>query len=207
MQEKKIPLRNKDKSKQKFLDAVGSILKTKGYEGLKVNDIAQTAGLDKKLIYRYFGNTNGLLDEYILSQDFWSNVTTESENDKKEFDGKDFTLESLINQFDYVFQNKEFQKIILWRLSEERDSLRNLTDKQEENGELLFNAFTDSHFGENSGTFRAIMAILISGIYYMNLYAQINGSIFCGIDLQKEDGREKIKDALTFLVDQTYKKL
>jgi AcrR family transcriptional regulator len=43
--------RNKERSKQQFLDAVGNILKTKGYRYLKVNEIAATAGLDKKLIY------------------------------------------------------------------------------------------------------------------------------------------------------------
>ncbi|RTZ46386.1 TetR/AcrR family transcriptional regulator [Chryseobacterium arthrosphaerae] len=41
-------IRNKERSKKKFLDAVGKILKTKGYAGLKVNDIAATAGVDKK---------------------------------------------------------------------------------------------------------------------------------------------------------------
>ncbi|MCH5685732.1 TetR/AcrR family transcriptional regulator [Niabella sp. W65] len=41
------PIRSKEKSKQKLLNAVGKLLKTKGYTGLKVNDIAATAGLDK----------------------------------------------------------------------------------------------------------------------------------------------------------------
>ncbi len=70
-------IRNKERSKKKFLDAVGKILKTKGYAGLKVNDIAATAGVDKKMIYTYFGGMDGLIDEYIRSQDYWIKVTTD----------------------------------------------------------------------------------------------------------------------------------
>ncbi len=199
--------RNKDKSKKQFLEAVGQILQLKGYEGLKVNDIAQTAGLDKKLIYKYFGGTDGLLDEYIHSKDYWSNVNIDIDLEKVTDHGKAIGSQLLHNQFDYVFQNKEFQKILLWGLSEERESLKKLTDDQEENGEALFSNVTDPHFGEKAVDFRAVMAILISGAYYLNLYTNSNGSIFCGIDLQQEAGRDKIKQALTFLLDQTYEKL
>src|ERR1700749_2997475 len=71
-------IRNKERSKEKFLDAVGKILETKGYAGLKINDIAAKAGVDKKMIYTYFGGTDQLIDEYIHSLDFWSNVTNDS---------------------------------------------------------------------------------------------------------------------------------
>ncbi|RYF76746.1 MAG: TetR/AcrR family transcriptional regulator, partial [Cytophagaceae bacterium] len=57
MEKPATPVRNKEKSKQRLLDAVGKLLKSKGYAALKVNDIAATAGLDKKLIYKYFGGT------------------------------------------------------------------------------------------------------------------------------------------------------
>jgi hypothetical protein len=51
------------------------------------------------------------------------------------------------------------------------------------------------------------MAIMVSGMYYVNLYASMNGSIFCGLDLNTPKGREYIKRATSFLVKQTYKKL
>ncbi|WP_346985287.1 hypothetical protein [Chryseobacterium sp. POE27] len=38
----------KKKTKQKLLGAVGKILRTKGYAGLKVSKIAAVAGFDKK---------------------------------------------------------------------------------------------------------------------------------------------------------------
>jgi len=200
-------VRNKERSRKKFLDAVGKILKTKGYAALKINDIAATAGVDKKMIYTYFGGMDGLMDEYIRSQDYWSNVTTETMTPDPKDGGKAFTEAMLLQQFDYVGNNKELQKLLLWRLSEYRKSLTKLTNMQEENGETLFKFIIDPHFGERSQDFRAIAAILVSGLYYLNMYASVNGSVFCGIDLNTDDGRDKIKKAVSFLIEQTYENL
>lgn len=197
-------VRNKEQSKQKFLDAVEKILHTKGFSGLKVNDIARTAGLDKKLIYNYFGGKDELIDEYIRSQDFWSNVKKEPGSPMVNDGGKTFSKEMLRAQFDYVFKNKELQKILLWGLIENRKSLKKLANDREENGALLFESITDPHFKENSNRYRAVIALLISGIYYLDIYATTNDCTFCGLDLKSTEGRSEIEDAISFLIDKTY---
>lgn len=203
-------IRNKERSKKKFLDAVGKILRTKGYTALKVNSIAATAGVDKKMIYSYFGGIDGLIDEYIRSQDYWSKVTIEEiEKIKPKLDdgGKSFMEEMLLSQFDYVYSSKEVQKLILWRLSEPRKSLKKLTETQEQNGEYIFKLLMDSHFKNNAEHVRSIMAIMFSGLYYLNMYAAMNGSIFCGIDVDSPKGRDKIRKAISFMLHHTYKSL
>jgi len=197
-------LRNKEKSKQKFLDAVEKILHTKGFAGLKVNDIARTAGLDKKLMYNYFGGKDELIDAYIRSQDFWSNVKNESAGPMVNDGGKTFSKTMLLSQFDYVFRNKEFQKILLWGLIENRKSLKKLADNREENGAILFESITDPHFNENAKRYRAIIALLISGIYYLDIYATTNDCTFCGLDLKSTTGRSEIENAISFLIDKAY---
>lgn len=197
-------VRNKEKSKEKFLDAVGKILTTKGFSGLKVNDIAAVAGLSKKLIYNYFGGTDQLIDEYIKSQDFWSNVKNEPANLTINDGGQGLSKAMLLSQFDYVYKNKELQKIILWGLLENRSSLKNLADSREESGDVLFKKISDPHFGEKSGRYRAIMALLISGIYYLDIYASTNDNTFCGLNVKSEEGRKEIEEALSFIIDKTY---
>ncbi len=200
-------VRNRERSKKKFLDAVGQILKEEGYTALKVNNIAAKAGLDKKMIYNYFGGTDQLIDEYIHSQDFWSNIKDEKVPKAINDGGKSFSEDMLRSQFDYVFQNRELQKILLWRLAEERASLKKLADDQEEVGEVLFNSITDPHFGTKNRQFRAVMAILISGVYYLNMASSTNSSMFCGLDIKGEEDRQEIKEALSFIIDTTFKEL
>ncbi len=199
--------RNKERTKQRFLDAVEQLLIMKGVSALKVNDIAKMAGLDKKLIYNYFGGTEQLIDEYIQSKDFWSNVKGEMVPEVITDGGQAFVEEMLLSQFDYVAKDKAFQKLLLWRLTEQRNSLQKLTDAQEANGETLLRGITDPHFEDQSTQFRAIMAIIIGGTYYLDLYAAVNGSVFCGIDLATDSGRNEIKKALSSLLNSTYKGL
>lgn len=202
---KKPVVRNKEKSKQRLLAAVGKILKAKGFAALKVNDIAAVAGLDKKLIYNYFGGTDGLIDEYIRSLDFWSNVSEDDAPGDFSDGGQDFTRNMIQNQYDYVAQNKELQKILLWGITEQRKSLKKIADEREANGEVLMANITDPFFGEQSEEFRAAMAILISGAYYLNMYTT-NAKTFCGIDLTQPKGREQIKNALGMMVDLVYER-
>lgn len=203
----KTRIRNKEHTRQRLLDAVGEILRSEGYHALKVNKIAATAGLDKKLIYNYFGSKDNLVGEYINSKDFWSNVRADDIPADFSDGGKNFTIEVLLKQFEVVRNSTELQKVLLWRLSEEQPFLRLMTENQEKVGEELFKHVMDPHFGKNAQTYRAISAILVAGIYYLNLYAMYNGSVFCGIDLSEATGREKIKHALSFLVTMTYEGL
>lgn len=197
--------RNKERSKQQLLDAVGSILVSKGFAALKVNDIAATAGLDKKLIYRYFGSKDNLVDEYIRSLDFWSNVKKDDTGFDFTDGGREFTKQMLQQQFDYTSDSKAFQKILLWGLYESRKSLKRVADDRETNGEILLTNITDPFFAEKSNLYRAVTALLISGIYYLNMYAGVNATTFCGIDLTTAEGKEEIKRALAVVVDLLYK--
>lgn len=200
-------IRNKERSKKKFLDAVGEILKTRGYAALKINDIAKVAGVDKKMIYTYFGGIDGLIDEYISTTDFWMNVKEENIDVDISDGGKKMTEEMLHSQFDYLLSSVELQKVLIWRLSEERQSLKKMIEAQEETGEMLFKGISDPHFGEQAEKFRAIMALAVSGIYHLTIDTTLNGSVFCGIDLKTEHGRKVVKEALSFIVDQTYENL
>lgn len=198
------PIRDKEKTKLKLLAAVGKILRTKGYSGLKVSKIAAVAGFDKKLIYEYFGSTEKLIDEYIRSQDYWSRTGQEELHVDISDGGKELSKVAILNQFEQIKRNKELQKIILWGLSEGKPILKKVADDREEAGEQLFTNIVDPHFKDKSTRYRAIAALLVSGAYYLNLYTAYNASVFCGIDLKSEDGRKEIEKAIIEIIDFAY---
>ncbi len=198
------PIRDKEKTKQKLLAAVGKILRTKGYSGLKVSKIAAVAGFDKKLIYEYFGSTEKLIDEYIRSQDYWSKMNESGIEVDTSDGGKELSKIAILNQFEHVKRNKELQKIILWGLSESKPILKKVADDREEVGEMLFTNIIDPYFKEQSTRYRAIAALLVSGSYYLNLYTGHNASKFCGIDLKTEEGRKEIQNAIAEIIDFAY---
>ncbi len=198
------PIRDKEKTKQKLLGAVGKILRTKGYSGLKVSKIAAVAGFDKKLIYEYFGSTEKLIDEYIRTQDYWSKMNQDNIEVDISDGGRALSKMAILNQYEHIKKNKELQKIILWGLSESKPILKKIADEREEMGEMLFKNIVDPYFQEKSTRYRAIAAVLVSGAYYLNLYTAHNASMFCGIDLKSEEGRKEIEKAITEIIDFAY---
>lgn len=66
--------RDKEATKSRLLDAVGAILAREGFGALGVNAVAHEAGVDKVLIYRYFGGMTDLLRAFGQSGDFWPSI-------------------------------------------------------------------------------------------------------------------------------------
>jgi len=197
------PIRNKEKTKEKLLSAVGEILTTKGYQALKVNDIAAVSGVNKRLIYEYFGGVDELADAYIKQQDYWE-LLKKLELPTSAEGNVDFFTEILKGQFDELHRNQELRKIMLWELSEKRAILTEQVNERELNGEKIFQNLLDPHFGENANRFRAVTALIIAGTYYLNLVQETNGTTFCGLDLKSDEGRSEIKNAIDFIIKKSF---
>ena len=57
--------RDKNETDRKLVEAVGTIMREKGYGGLGVNKVALEAGVRKAAIYDNFGGMNNLIKAYI----------------------------------------------------------------------------------------------------------------------------------------------
>jgi len=66
--------RDRAATKQRLIDAVGSVLERDGVLALGINSIAKRANVDKVLIYRYFSNLNGLFDAYAAKTRLWPDL-------------------------------------------------------------------------------------------------------------------------------------
>jgi AcrR family transcriptional regulator len=67
--------RSRSKTKEKFLQAVLDLIADKGCGALGVNAVAQQTGADKVLIYRYFTNLDGLLQEVAEQREWLPSVS------------------------------------------------------------------------------------------------------------------------------------
>jgi len=60
-----IKTRNKQRTQARILDAVGEIIEQSGMHAVGINLVARTSGHNKVLIYRYFGDLDHLISQYI----------------------------------------------------------------------------------------------------------------------------------------------
>jgi AcrR family transcriptional regulator len=66
--------RDRAKTGTAILDAVGRLILRDGLSGVGVNAVAREAGADKVLIYRYFGDLDGLYRAYAETGELWWTV-------------------------------------------------------------------------------------------------------------------------------------
>ncbi|QNL50624.1 TetR/AcrR family transcriptional regulator [Olivibacter sp. SDN3] len=200
------PIRNKERTKLKLIAAVGKVLQTHGYTALGVNKIAAVAGLDKKLIYRYFGDVNTLIETYIREKDYYVSVSDDIiENELKQDKSyaKDIVENLLVNQFQEIFNSKELQQITLLEISGDK-IMRNMVRLREELGRHIFK-YADKLYAETGLDLRAKIAIDVAGIYYLILHSQTVGTTFCELNINSAKDRERIVRTLKQTLDLYYR--
>ena len=200
-------MKDKENTKRKLVQAVGKIIKEEGFSNLRISRIAKIAEVDRKLIYRYFGSLNYLVEAYILENDYWMVFSDQMKQmlSNKEFgDSEDLIIEVLQNQFKFFSSQKEMQRLILWELSVKSPLMRSIHNTRESMGQE-FLELTDLHFKGGKVNFRAVAALLVGGIYYTILHTVNNGGSFAGIDLATDAGKENILKAIGQIVDWAYK--
>lgn len=202
------PLRDKSRTMARMVAAVGKVIQKKGYPGLTAPNIAIAAGVDKKLVWTYFGSVDHLVEEYIRQKDFWKLTEKKYIEDllkKPENISKKEISEILQSQFEVLQKDKALQKIIHWELGETNKMLRKIADRREEIGEQLFSIIMPA-FETTNVDLRARLALILGGIYYLSLHSKSNGSLVCGIDINEEDGRIRIEKAIQDIIFETYEK-
>ena len=191
--------RRKPSSKQKFLKAVGTILRKEGYRKLGVGRVAEVAGVDKSSLYHHFGSFDNLLEQYILANDYWLGIipTEIPGNDLIEA-GKNMIL----HQFDSVIKNKEMQAFLRWELSESKGIPKYIAELREEKAHDILQQFQYS-FKDSDVDPEMIAAILISSIYYLILHR--SQSKFCNIDINQPEDVARLKKTIDKIVESLFK--
>lgn len=194
---------DKERSKQKLINAVGEVLKVKGYRGLTATNIAKEAGLSRRLITIYFDSVDDLVGTYVRNKDYWTSATGRVEemmNEKGSTDTKKMIDNILQNQLDYFYNNSEMQKLILWEISEKNKIMYNVCEERERLGSKVFE-LADKEFEDKD--IRAVSALLVAGIYYMVLHAKSTDTLFCEIDINQPEGMKRIKNAISLILENS----
>jgi len=164
------------------------------------------AGVDRKLIYRYFGNLNNLIEAYIVENDYWMVFADHLKGllkDRDFRDSKALVIEILQEQFKFFYGEKKMQSLILMELSEKNSLMQSIHNARESLGQQFYEK-TDAHFKDSEVDFRAVAALLVGGIYYMILHTRNNGYNFAGINLKSQEGINSVLETLAKIVDWAY---
>lgn len=197
---------NKSRTMNKLIQAVGIVLKNKGYTGLTVSNITAEAGVDRKLVSVYFGSVNNLIETYIKGKNYWDTINESAINlltTAPETSTRLILENLLLTQLEHFTNDEEMQKIVLWQISENTELMAHVTANREEIYPLLFPK-ADQELKDQHIDLRAISSILVAGIYYLVLHTKTTTSTFCEIDLTTDQGMGRIKTTIKKILEDTY---
>ena len=192
----KNPGKDKEKTKHRLIEAVGRVLRTKGFQKIKVNEVATEARVSKILIYRYFGDLEGLIDAYIRQKDFWISYQFEKANSQNI---REAIKKMYREQIQSMREDDAFKELHLKELADKKPLSDEVEKIRESNGMELIEKV--QHITQKPKKEVAALASILGGaITYLSLYEAM-GDEFNGIDLKSEEGWEQIAQGCDLLID------
>lgn len=189
--------RDKEQTRQRLIEAVGTALSEQGFQGLGVNAVARAAGVDKVLIYRYFGGLAELLEAYGESQGFWPS--------REEVLGREVAVIKalpkaerveavLLGLLDALRQRPQTIEVLAWEAVQQSPLTAMLAERREAWGrEILAELFDDA--GPEDQPLLTLASLLVAGFQYLLIRVR-RGSVYGGIALDSEAGWAKVRDAI-----------
>lgn len=196
--------KNKDCTKLRLINAVSRIIEVDGFSKLGINRIARIAECDKVLIYRYFGDINGLLTEWAKENDYYISIYDSLQKrintvDKSQV--QSITKQILLAQIRFLRENRMMQELLIWELSGHK-KFKVLQDIRERDGNKLQQVLNELIGHENGGVNQYI-TVLIAAINFIILYTR-QYPMFNGIDFSKEHSWEHFEKVIGNYIDTIF---
>ena len=177
-----------------------SVLKH-GFSGSLVSEIIKGAKIEPAVFYNRYQNLEEFFSEFVKKYDYWfSEVAKEAEKQETSY-GQFITLIEGLQEC--LKEKSVMEELIRWEVAEKNDSTKRTASIRELFTLPLVDKY-DKLFKDSGIDFVAIATIIISGLYYLYLHKDL--STFCNIDMNTEEGRHRINEAIKFLSEPLFNK-
>lgn len=118
--------RDRQATEAAIVSAAERLLLRAGWSGLNVNTLAAEAGVDRKLIYRYFEGVEGVVERLAGRLDLWLGETLAALPPTRATSYRDFAREMLTGYLRALRASPLILRLVAWELSEDTPLLRRL---------------------------------------------------------------------------------
>lgn len=196
--------RDRAATEERILASVGEVLARDGFSGVGVNAIAKQAGVDKVLIYRYFGGLPELLRAWGESGRFWPRVQDLLDADPGLL--KQPPGERWARFFEHFIDELRARPLTLEILAAEVQDRNELTaileTEREQWGEEAARVLGGAEFARVPHI-NAITVLLIVGVQHLLVRAR-KVRVFAGIDVRTDAGWDELKAGIRTLAERLF---
>ena len=193
-------VRNRPATERRLKNAVGKLLARGGFGVLGPSAVAREAGVDRMLIYRYFGNLDGLVAAVVKSPGFFPSIEEICDGDIAAMRARPMPERAAAVARNYaraLIERPVVLAMMAWE-TVERNKLTAITETEREEmsyrlGELLFPevASLRGMAGAN--------ALIGAAVTYLAI-RQRKIRIFSGVNLRTEEGWRQLTEAIEIMM-------
>jgi AcrR family transcriptional regulator len=191
------PARDRAATEKAILAAVGEVLARDGFAAIGVNAIAKQAGVDKVLIYRYFGGLPELLQHWGASGRFWPDMTELLGADPGAFHALP-PAERYARFIEHFIDSLRARPLTLEVLAAEvaeRNELTVILETERETwGEKASQLLAGDELIQRRPELLGLTILMIAGVQYLLIRSR-RIRVFGGIDIRSDAGWETLKQA------------
>lgn len=196
--------RDKESTRLRLLDAVGALLAREGFGALGVNAVAREAGVDKVLIYRYFGGMDELLRAFGQSGDFWPTIGQVIGDDPSELMALPLGerwAKGLTRYAQELRRRPITKEILAWEQIVQNELTEILQQAREEWFEELMSHFPDDPDATDVD-FAATVLLLVGAIHYFVVRSRLQAD-FSGVQIDTDKGWEHLNQVISTMCERT----
>ena len=198
--------RDKGATRQRLLEAVGTLLARDGFGALGVNAVAREAGVDKVLIYRYYGGMPDLLQAFGQSGGFWPSIEEVIGHDPSQLMEMPLSERWAVGLSRYagaLRRRPVTQEILAWEQVEQNELTAILQDARERWFDELMGRFPDDADGTDADLVSTVL-LVVGAIHYLVVRSRLLPD-FSGMAIDTEEGWGHIDAVIATLFDRTLK--
>ena len=200
-----VRIRNRVATREKLIRGVGALLAREGFKGLGVNAGAKEAGVDKVLIYRYFGGLSELLAVYGREEDIWPSGEDLMGADPDAFRRMPPPARAALAAVNYlgaIRRRPVTRQLLAWEMTERNDLTAAFGELRETRSREVIERLELKE--EDNADAEAVLALILGAVDYLVTLSRAP-RWYAGIDLGSLSGWKRVVDAIKLIFDRTMK--
>lgn len=196
--------RDRRSTEEAIVRAFEAVLLREGVEGLGVNAVAQEAGVNKVLIYRYFGDLPGLARQWVSDSTFWPTALELIGNDEQAFAKlpvRERMRTVLVNYIDAIRSRPQTVEMLAAELMAPSEITRAFSDALVRPGKGVAD-FINLDDAESDLRDRIWDLIyMVNGMASYLAIRERNNPTYLGMDLHDDESWDYLRDTVAKIAD------
>lgn len=195
--------RSRFETEKRLIEAVGQLITEDGFEQIGINRIASRSGINKILIYRYFGGLEGLLEAYFERTRPIVSAPPIDVNRLKDAPLEEFfdtCCNYLIEEFRLLRQNVQAQEFLKADLMSSEGLPSPIADQKEAQLRKTIDELSEIISTKNGRPFAAICYSALTLLTFMSQQKRL----LLGLDLSSDEGWLQIESTMKGIFHGAY---